>query len=102
MRGASGPDFPVERWRVKTASPLVGSAVLRLAQQLRPLAMLAAMRRASSRVSRCAPQMRLLRLGQFRLDHAPSLLQGFHLPFAALRRAREYREEAAQTFLTRS
>jgi hypothetical protein len=23
----------------------------------------------------------LLRLGQFRLDHAPSLLQGFHLPF---------------------
>jgi len=25
--------------------------------------------------------MRLLRLGQFRLDHAPSLFQGFHLPF---------------------
>ena len=38
------------------------------------LAMLAAMRRASSRVSRCAAQMRLLRLGQLRLDHAPSLL----------------------------
>ena len=53
--------FPVERWRVKTASPLVGSAVLRLAQQLRHSAKLAAMRRASSRVRRCAPQMRLLK-----------------------------------------
>jgi hypothetical protein len=57
--------------------------------------MFAAIRRASSRIG-------LLRLGQFRFDHAPSLFQGFHLPFAALRRAREYREEAAQTFLTRS
>jgi len=48
VRGASGPDFPVERWRVKTAPrvrcpapglgmPLVGSGVLRLAQHPRQL-----------------------------------------------------------------
>jgi hypothetical protein len=29
----------------------------------------------------CGGANALLRLGQFRLDHAPSLLQGFHFPF---------------------